>query len=54
MNTTRWNPSRVIVGTVLVLVAALLFLFGDGNFSTAGIVAIAVLGLISIAISRKT
>ena len=45
------NRSRLIVGLILVVIAALLYLFTD--FSTGGIIAIGVLGLISIAISRK-
>lgn len=43
--------SRFIVGLILVVIAALLYIFTD--FSTGGIIAIGVLGLISIAISRK-
>ena len=45
--------SRLIVGLVLIAVAVLLWVFGAGNFSTAGIIAIGVVGLISIAISRR-
>ena len=45
--------SRLIVGLLLIAVAVLLWVFGTGNFSTAGIIAIGVLGLISIAISRR-
>jgi len=45
--------SRFIVGLLLIVVAVLLFVFGAGNFSTAGIIAIGVLGLILVAISRK-
>lgn len=47
------NWSRLIVGVILVLAAALMFLVGEGSFSTAGAVALAVLGIISIAISRR-
>ena len=45
--------SRLIVGLVLIAVAVLLWVFGVGNFSTAGIVAIGVVGLTSVAISRR-
>jgi hypothetical protein len=45
--------SRLIIGLLLIIVAVLLFAFGAGNFSTAGIVAIGVLGLILVAISRR-
>ncbi len=45
--------SRLIVGLVLIAVAVLLWVFGAGNFSTAGIIAIGVVGLTSVAISRR-
>ena len=45
--------SRLIVGLVLIAVAVLLWLSGAAYYSTAGIIAIGVLGLISIAISRR-
>jgi len=38
---------------VLVGVAVLMFLFGKGEYSTAGAVALGVLGLASIAVSRR-
>ena len=47
------NRSRFIVGIVLVVIAVLMFLFLKRNYSTAGAIVIGVLGLISIAISRK-
>lgn len=53
MNTSRLNKSRFIIGLVLVLMAALMFLLAGGQYSTAGAVGLGVLGLISIAISRK-
>jgi hypothetical protein len=45
--------SRFIVGVILVLAAALMFLTGQGNFAPAGAIALAVLGVVSIAISRR-
>lgn len=45
------NQSRFIIGLILVIVAVLLYLFTEVN--TAGVIAIGVLGLVSIAISRK-
>jgi uncharacterized membrane protein len=45
------NRSRFIVGLILVIIAVLLYFFSE--FNTAGIIAIGVLGLVSIAISRK-
>ena len=49
INRSDWkemNKSRFTVGIVLVAIAILMFLFGD--FATAGVIAIGVLGLISI------
>jgi hypothetical protein len=43
--------SRFIVGIVLVAMAVLMFLFTD--YATSGAIAIGVLGLVSIAISRR-
>ncbi len=51
MKGSQLNKSRFIVGIALVVVAVLLLLFGD--YSTAGVIAILVLGLTSIAISRE-
>lgn len=53
MDITQLNRSRLIVGLILLIIAALMFLLGDGNYSTAGAVALGVLGLVSVAISRK-
>jgi len=47
------HQSRLIVGLLLVMVAILLWISGAAHYSTAGVVAIGVLGLISIAISRR-
>ena len=47
------QKSRLIVGLILVIAAALLFVFGKGSYSTAGVVALGILGLVSIAISRR-
>jgi hypothetical protein len=47
------HQSRLIVGLLLVMVAVLLWLSGAAHYSTAGVIAIGVLGLISIAISRR-
>ena len=53
MKGSQLNKSRFIVGIVLVVIAVLMFVFAKGDYSTAGAVGIGVLGLISIAISRK-
>jgi hypothetical protein len=45
--------SRLIVGLILIGVAIALSVFGAGNYSTAGIVAMGVMGLILVAISRR-
>lgn len=49
----KMNTSRFIVGLILIVVAVAMFLFGGNNYSTAGAVGFGVLGLVSIAISRK-
>jgi len=53
MKGSQLNKSRFIVGIVLVVIAVLMFLFAKGDYSTAGAIGIGVLGLISIAISRR-
>ena len=53
MQSSQLNRSRFIVGIILVVIAVLMFLFGKGDYSTAGAIAIGVLGLVSIAISRR-
>ena len=53
MNDSQLNKSRFIVGIVLVVIAALMFMFAKGGYSTAGAIGIGVLGLVSIAISRR-
>jgi hypothetical protein len=47
------KTSRLIVGLILVIAAALLFLLGKGAYATSGAIALGVLGLVSIAISRR-
>jgi hypothetical protein len=53
MNSSGLTKSRFIVGLILVGVAVLMFLFGKGEYSTAGATVIGVLGLASIAVSRR-
>ena len=53
MQMTHWNLSRFVVGIVLIIAAILMLVFARGEYATAGIVAIAVLGLISIATARR-
>ena len=50
---TDMHRSRLIVGLILIAAAALMFVFGKGSYSTAGVIALLVLGLASIAISRR-
>jgi hypothetical protein len=52
MKWTKLGLSRLIVGILLVVIAVLMFLFSE--ITTAGIIGIGVLGLISIAISKKS
>lgn len=53
MNGTQLAKSRLVVGVILMTIAVLMFVFTRGDYSVAGAVAIGVLGLISIAISRR-
>jgi hypothetical protein len=53
MRSSQLNTSRFIVGIVLVLVAVGLFIFAEEGSSTAGAIGIGILGLVTIAISRK-
>lgn len=53
MKRSPLNRSRFVVGIVLVVIAVLLFLFTEGAYATTGAIAIGVLGLVSIAISRR-
>lgn len=53
MQSSELNVSRLIVGLVLVVFAALMLEFAPGGYATAGAIGIAVLGLISIATSRR-
>jgi hypothetical protein len=45
--------SQLVVGLMLIAVAVLLLLLGEGDSATAGAVAFGVLGLVTIAISRR-
>jgi len=47
------RTSRLIVGLALIAVAVLLLIFGEGNYSTAGIIVFLIVGLTTIAISRR-
>ncbi len=47
------KTSRLIVGLILIAAAALLFFLGRGIYATSGAIALGVLGLVSLAISRK-
>jgi len=47
------QKSRLIVGLILISAAVLMFVFGNGSYSTAGVIAFGVLGLVSIGISKR-
>jgi hypothetical protein len=47
------NKSRFVVGLILVAAAVLMFLLNKEGYATAGAVALGVLGLASIAVSRR-
>jgi hypothetical protein len=53
MRRSRLSQSRLIIGIILVGSAVLMFLFAKGSYATAGMIALGVLGLVSIAISRR-
>jgi hypothetical protein len=53
MNSFQLNKSRFIVGIILIVIAVLMFLFVKGDYATAGAIGIGILGLVSIAISRR-
>ena len=53
MKRSPLNKSRLIVGLILLVIAVLILLFNQGGYSTAGAVGLGVLGLVSIAISRR-
>lgn len=54
MKNSQLNMSRFVVGLILIAVAVLMFLFVKDSYSTAGVIALGVLGLVSIAISRRS
>jgi hypothetical protein len=53
MKNSNLNKSRFVVGLLLVLTAILMFVFLEGSGYTTGAIALGVLGLVSIAISRR-
>jgi len=53
MKGSQLSKSRLIVGIMLIIIAALMFVFFNERYATAGAIAIGVLGLVSIAISRR-
>ena len=53
MRNINLNQSRFIVGLILLVAAAALLLFSESDGSTAGAIALGVLGLTAIAISGR-
>ena len=49
----RLQSSRLIAGLILVAVAALMFLLDNGGITVAGAVAMAILGIVMVAIFRR-
>jgi hypothetical protein len=47
------KTSRLIIGLILVVAAGLLLLLGEGTYATSGAVALGVVGLVAVAISRR-
>ena len=54
MKSPHLNKSRFIVGMILIIIAVLMFLFVKADYSTCGAIVIGVLGLVSVAISKRT
>lgn len=53
MRSSQLKMPQLIVGIVICLTAALMFLFIEGNYVTAGVITILILGLATIANSRR-
>lgn len=53
MRMSQLNMPQLIVGIVICLIAALMFLFVEGNYVTAGVITILIIGLATIATSRR-
>jgi multisubunit Na+/H+ antiporter MnhE subunit len=53
MRSSQLNKPQFIVGIALCIIAALMFLFVKGDYSTAGVITILILGLAAIATSRR-
>ena len=53
MDKSRLNKTRFILGIILVVVAVLMLLFGEGGLFTVGAAGIGILGLLNIAVSRR-
>jgi hypothetical protein len=47
------SRSRFIVGAILIVMAVVMLVFLRGRVSTAGAIAILILGLASVAISKR-
>jgi hypothetical protein len=53
MRSSKLNMPQFIIGLVLCVIAALMFLFVKGDYSTAGVITFLILGLAAIATSRR-
>jgi hypothetical protein len=53
MKESQLNKSRLVLGIILVVLAVVMFLFVEGYYATPGSIGIGLLGLISIANSRR-
>lgn len=54
LNRSQLSKSRLIVGAALIAVAVAIFVFDLGAYSTAGAIALGIVGLASIAAARRT
>jgi cell division protein FtsW (lipid II flippase) len=53
MRSSQLNKPQFIVGIILCVIATLMFLFVKADYSTAAVITILILGLATIATSRR-
>lgn len=53
MKNSQLNKPQFVVGIILCVIAALMFLFVKADYSTAFVITILILGLAAIATSRR-
>jgi cell division protein FtsW (lipid II flippase) len=53
MKSSQLNKPQFIIGIVLCVIAALIFLFVKADYATAGVITLLILGLAAMATSRR-